>query len=287
MTAADPSKRSGDDRAHLERAEPEAGQVGRESDADDAVGQAPNAAREQQLARVAHGVGIVTLPTWPRPTPISIVALDGEPLSIPLREPFVIATGRIDTTRAALVRATLEGAGGRARDRARRGGRAAAGHARGSARAAGRDRRGGARAARRRHRRRRRSSSAIGRRCPSRVARAGVEAAILDARARLAGVPLYAVARAQRRGRRRPSSSPTSRCRSPIRNGWRPARGAPPRPASTCFKVKVGRDWRADLASLRAVAAAVPDARFRLDANAGFARARRARAAGRGARATA
>ncbi len=39
----------------------------------------------------------------------------------------------------------------------------------------------------------------------------------------------------------------------------------------TCFKVKVGRDWRADLASLRAVAAAVPDARFGLDANAGFA----------------
>ena len=37
-----------------------------------------------------------------------------------------------------------------------------------------------------------------------------------------------------------------------------------------CFKVKVGRDWRADLASLRAVAAAVPGARFRLDANAGF-----------------
>jgi L-Ala-D/L-Glu epimerase len=43
------------------------------------------------------------------------------------------------------------------------------------------------------------------------------------------------------------------------------------------FKVKVGRDWRADLASLRAVATAVPDARFRLDANAGFT-ARDARA---------
>src|SRR5262249_45139791 len=39
----------------------------------------------------------------------------------------------------------------------------------------------------------------------------------------------------------------------------------------TTFKVKVGRDWRADLASLRAVATAIPDARFRLDANAGFA----------------
>src|SRR6185503_9900774 len=37
-----------------------------------------------------------------------------------------------------------------------------------------------------------------------------------------------------------------------------------------CFKVKVGRDWRADLASLRAVAGEVPRARFRLDANAGF-----------------
>lgn len=37
-----------------------------------------------------------------------------------------------------------------------------------------------------------------------------------------------------------------------------------------CFKVKVGRDFRADHAALRAVRAAVPDARFRLDANAGF-----------------
>jgi L-alanine-DL-glutamate epimerase-like enolase superfamily enzyme len=34
--------------------------------------------------------------------------------------------------------------------------------------------------------------------------------------------------------------------------------------------VKVGRDWQSDLESLRAVAAAVPQARFRLDANAGF-----------------
>jgi L-alanine-DL-glutamate epimerase-like enolase superfamily enzyme len=37
-----------------------------------------------------------------------------------------------------------------------------------------------------------------------------------------------------------------------------------------CFKVKVGRDWRADRASLRAVGAAIPGARIRLDANAGF-----------------
>jgi L-alanine-DL-glutamate epimerase-like enolase superfamily enzyme len=37
-----------------------------------------------------------------------------------------------------------------------------------------------------------------------------------------------------------------------------------------CFKVKVGRDFRADHAALRAVRGAVPEARFRLDANAGF-----------------
>ena len=43
----------------------------------------------------------------------SIAAIDVEPLSIRLREPFVIATGRIDTTRAALVRATLEDGNGR------------------------------------------------------------------------------------------------------------------------------------------------------------------------------
>ena len=43
----------------------------------------------------------------------SVVSIEVEPLSIPLREPFVIATGRIDTTRAALVRATLEDEGGR------------------------------------------------------------------------------------------------------------------------------------------------------------------------------
>ena len=43
------------------------------------------------------------------------------------------------------------------------------------------------------------------------------------------------------------------------------------------FKVKVGRDWRADLASLRAVATAVPDARFRLDAKPASRRATRAR----------
>src|SRR5438552_1533211 len=44
---------------------------------------------------------------------VSIVDLTVGPLSIPLREPFVIASGRMDATRAALVRATLEDGSGR------------------------------------------------------------------------------------------------------------------------------------------------------------------------------
>ncbi len=39
---------------------------------------------------------------------LRIIDVDVEPLSIPLREPFVIATGRIDATRAVLVRVRLQ-----------------------------------------------------------------------------------------------------------------------------------------------------------------------------------
>ncbi len=60
---------------------------------------------------------------------VTLVALEVEPLSVPLRDPFVIASGRIDVTRAALVRATVEDAAGRRARRSRRGGRVAAGHA--------------------------------------------------------------------------------------------------------------------------------------------------------------
>ncbi|HVV51818.1 MAG TPA: hypothetical protein VHO06_19275, partial [Polyangia bacterium] len=44
---------------------------------------------------------------------VSIVEVTVAPLSIPLREPFVIASGRIEATRAALVGATLEDDQGR------------------------------------------------------------------------------------------------------------------------------------------------------------------------------
>ena len=115
----------------------------------------------------------------------------------------MIATGRIDATRAALVRATLEGEAGPAGHRARRERGAAAGHARGSAGAAGaRSPAAAPASARRRPRRAPRTST---RSCASAlpgggVARAGVEAAILDAAGAAGGRSALPRARRRRGG---------------------------------------------------------------------------------------
>ena len=198
---------------------------------------------------------------------VSIVEVTVAPLTIPLREPFVIASGRLDATRAALVRATLED------DRGRRAtglgesaalppvtredqpellqliATAAAG-LRGVAIARDEDLDG----------------LLAGRLPGGGVARAGVETAILDAAARLQDLPLYRALG----GTDAPAmlTDITLSISDPERMAAAATRHA--RAGFTCFKVKVGRDWRADCASLRAVAAAVPGARFRLDANAGF-----------------
>jgi L-alanine-DL-glutamate epimerase-like enolase superfamily enzyme len=203
---------------------------------------------------------------------IFVASIDVEPLSIPLREPFVIATGRLDTTRAALVRATLEDDSGR---RATGLGEAAAlppvtredqpdllaaiaaaaPALRGAAVATAGD-----------------VGDAVARALPaSSVARAGVEAAMLDSWARLDGRPLHAAL-----GAGAAQAAPIELLTDitlPIADPDRMAAGAAPHRHAgfTCIKVKEGRDWQADVASLRAVARAVPDARFRLDANAGFA----------------
>ncbi|HXU06412.1 MAG TPA: enolase C-terminal domain-like protein [Polyangia bacterium] len=197
---------------------------------------------------------------------ISIVDVDVEPLSIPLREPFVIATGRIDATRAALVRATVETPDGR---RATGFGEAAAlppvtredqpallaeiGAVAADLRGVALDDFG----------------EILNRQPPlGHVALAGIETAILDAGSRLARVPLY-----QSLANRAVTATELhTDITLPISDPERMAAGARAhrRAGFDTFKVKVGRDWRADLASLRAVAAAVPDARFRLDANAGF-----------------
>ncbi len=197
-----------------------------------------------------------------------LVALDATPLSVPLREPFVIATGRMDATRAALVTVTVEDAAGR---RAEGLGEAAAlppvTHEDQpdllSAVVAARARLEGVTlsdlAA---------ADEAVAAALSGRpVARAGGMGALADAGARLHDLPLYALL-----GGPGPPASSTTDITLPI--------GAPAYVAGlarayrdagfACFKVKVGRDYRADHAALRAVADAVPDARFRLDANAGF-----------------
>lgn len=198
---------------------------------------------------------------------VTIVEVAVSPLSIPLREPFVIASGRLDSTRAALVEATLrDGQGRRATglgesaalppvtredqpDLLSAIAQAAAG-LNGTSLATGED-----------------LDRLLAARLPGGgVARAGVESAILDAAARLRGAPLHRLL-----GDGNAASMTTDITLSisdPERMAAAAVRHA--QAGFTCFKVKVGRDWRADCASLRAVAAAVPGARFRLDANAGF-----------------
>jgi len=199
-----------------------------------------------------------------------IVGIRGEALSVPLREPFVIASGRIDVTRAVLVRATVEDEAG---NRAVGMGEAAAlppvthedqpellalvaqaGAALASARVG--------------------SLAELAAKLEaivpgSAVARAGLEGAILDAWGRLTGLSVACLLGA-------PASEPlpvlTTDITLPITEPAAMAALAASYRATgfSCFKVKVGRDWRTDREALRAVAAAVPDAHFRLDANGGF-----------------
>ncbi len=200
-------------------------------------------------------------------TPVRIVTVEGSPLSVPLRDPFVIASGRIDVTRAVLVRAVVEDAVGR---QAVGLGEAAAlppvthedqpdllaAIARVGAVLAGAEAVGFEDLERR-------LAAALP---ESPVARAGVEGAVLDAWARLGGVSMARLlgattCEALTTDITLPISTPTTMAALATRhraNGF------------SCFKVKVGRDWRADHEALRAVATAVPDARFRLDANGGF-----------------
>jgi L-alanine-DL-glutamate epimerase-like enolase superfamily enzyme len=206
-----------------------------------------------------------------RPQVARVVAVRATPLSVPLVEPFVIATGRMDATRAALVQVTLEGEGGL---RTTGLGEAAAlppvthedqpdllrAVAAVEARLVGATISDLASA----------EALALAALPASAVARAGVAAALADAWARLAGAPLSALLGGGPGG-------------APLETDITLPIGEPARVASLaasyaaagfrCFKVKVGRDHRADHAALRAVAAAVPGARFRLDANAGFSAA--------------
>lgn len=104
------------------------------------------------------------------------------------------------------------------------------------------------------------------------VARAGAETALLDAVARLHGVPLREMLGGALGAA---TTSMTTDITIPIRPVAKMVELARAHRARgfTCFKVKVGRDASHDFEALAAIAGAVPDAVFRIDANAGFAAA--------------
>lgn len=198
-----------------------------------------------------------------------LLALDAAPLSVPLREPFVIATATLTTTRAALVRVRLEDVETGAIETGL--GEAAAlppvtaedqpdllaAVATVAAAVVGWSLDGIAGLAAP-------LDSVLAERP---VARAGVETALLDAWARLDGVSVCALLGGP------PVPPPlVTDITLPIATPAHAAELARAHHAAgfDCFKVKVGRDVDRDRAALLAVHAAVPSARFRLDANGGY-----------------
>ena len=176
------------------------------------------------------------------------------PLSVPLLEPFVIASGRVETTQAVEVEAHVRWRGQRAlglgeaaclppvtKETPADVLRALGGRTIDVARLA-----------------------EIG---P--VARAGVETAVLDAMARIAGLPLRAFLDAER-GSRTASletdvtvaiadpSKMASLARAWVERGF------------AALKVKVGKDPDTDVRALEAIGRAAPSATLRVDANAGY-----------------
>ncbi|HRI66657.1 MAG TPA: dipeptide epimerase [Polyangium sp.] len=213
-----------------------------------------------------------------------IVHVEIVPLSIPLLEPFVIATGRVDVTRAAQVKITL---------RAESSGQTTWGLGEGAAlwpvtvedqpevlaaleaaqsclsgtqihlpkvdgktpldlQALGE------------------LTKTLDAAFPSSpVARAALETALCDAWARLEGLPLRTLLGGTIGGSTRTLETDMT---IPIAEPRQMAEGARAWAARgfTHFKVKVGKDLDSDIAALLAIQKAVPRARFRIDANAGF-----------------
>jgi L-alanine-DL-glutamate epimerase-like enolase superfamily enzyme len=201
---------------------------------------------------------------------VRIVSISTEPLEVPLVDPFVIATARVDVTPSVLVRVEVDGRAGRAvglgeaaclppvtREGpadvhaalrgvapALRGRTLTAPTAEGFAALVG------------------------GVLDGAPVARAGMQVALLDAVSRSEGRHLLSLLDPAIPLPRRLVSDitlpilPIERMVA-LAERWR-ARGF------RTFKVKVGHDLDQDAAALLAVSSRVPDARFRLDANAGF-----------------
>lgn len=193
-----------------------------------------------------------------------IVSIAARPLCVPLAEPFVIASGRMEETRAALVMATVvdEDTGARV---------VGLGEAATLPPVTREDLPDLFPAVARCH------TELHGRlltECTlpavGPVVGAAVECALLDAEARLHGVPLWGLLRGGEMVGTVPllRSDITLPIHTPTRMAelaayWR-AKGF------TTFKVKVGIDVASDIAALEAITARVPDATVRVDANGGY-----------------
>lgn len=201
-----------------------------------------------------------------------IARIDARPLSIPLVEPFVISSGRVDSTRGAVVIARVvdERTGAVARGigeaaalpaitgvdqpdllrAVQRGGRMLAGQVvegHSDLRALLDDT------------------------FDEPVSRAGAEAALLDAWGQLEGLPAHALLGSQKNGKAafRVTTDVTLPIAEPAHMGelaarWREA-------GFTSLKVKVGRDLDDDARTLEHIARAFPQAELRLDANGALA----------------
>jgi L-Ala-D/L-Glu epimerase len=190
---------------------------------------------------------------------LRIEGLTARPLSVHLIEPFVIATGRVDATRAVEIEVQV---------------------ARGSARAIGlgeaaclppvtREDQPDVLAAIERLASELPSGSRFDalRSALGPVARAGLETALADAASSLAGIPL----RTWLGGPSGPAwletdvtvAIATPEKMAELARGW-VARGF------RALKVKVGKDLDSDVRALEAIGRAAPDAKLRVDANAGY-----------------
>jgi L-alanine-DL-glutamate epimerase-like enolase superfamily enzyme len=182
-----------------------------------------------------------------------IESLAGRPLSVPLKEPFVIATGRVDATRAVEIEACV---------RWRDGVAVGLGEAACLPPVTREDQADVLRELSGRTFRRGSDLDGLGV-----VARAGAETAICDAMARIAGSPLRALLA--------PAGARTDTLETDVTI----AIGEPARMAAlarewsalgfSALKIKVGKDLDADVRALEAVGRAAPGARLRVDANGG------------------
>ncbi len=207
------------------------------------------------------------------PERIRLLSWEVSPLEVGLLEPFVIACGTVTATRNALVRVTIEDGSGRTAEGL---GEAATlvpvttedlpdalvnlRHVGDALRGRDIDLRAGWNDL---------SAALDAAAGGAMVSRAGAETALLDAVARLVNVPLRELLGGALGAA---TTTMTTDITIPIRPVGKMVDLAREHRSQgfSCFKVKVGRDVGHDVEALAAIAAAVPDARFRIDANAGF-----------------